>query len=57
LNPILEEYAVNRKKDVFEKAFKKKAVLAWKQIQPIQQQPSQQSFIETQRPTEQSGGT
>jgi len=57
LNPVLEEYAVNKKKEMFEKSFKKKVVIAWKQIQPIQQQPSQQSFIETQRPTEQSGGT
>ena len=31
LNPILEEYALNKKKDVFEKFFKKKVILTWKQ--------------------------
>ena len=40
LNPVLEEYAVNKKKDVFEKSFKKKVVMTWKQIQPLQQQPA-----------------
>ena len=46
LNPVLEEYAVNKKKDLFEKSFRKKVVVTWKQIQPLQQQPSQQSQIE-----------
>ena len=57
LNPILEEYAVNKKKDVFEKSFKKKVVVTWKQIQPIQQQPSQQPRNGTQQPTAQSTET
>jgi exopolyphosphatase/guanosine-5'-triphosphate,3'-diphosphate pyrophosphatase len=36
LNPILEEYAINKKKDMFEKFFKKKVVVEWKQV-PIPQ--------------------
>jgi hypothetical protein len=40
LNPILEEYAVNKKKDLFEKTFKTKVVITWKQVQRLQQQPS-----------------
>jgi putative phosphoesterase len=40
LNPILEEYAVNKKKDMFEKAFRKKVTVTWKQIQLQMQQPS-----------------
>jgi len=36
LNPILEEYAINKKKDLFEKSFKKRVVLTWKLIQPAQ---------------------
>jgi hypothetical protein len=43
LSPVLEEYAVNKKKDMFEQAFKKKVVVAWKQIQPSQQQASEQT--------------
>jgi hypothetical protein len=31
LNPVLEEYAVNKKKDVFEKSFKKKVLMTWNQ--------------------------
>jgi putative phosphoesterase len=42
LSPVLEEYAVSKKKDMFEQALKKKVVVAWKQIQPIQQQASMQ---------------
>ncbi len=57
LNPILEEYAVNKKKDVFEKSFKKKIVVAWKQIQPLQQQPCQQPQTEAQQSTLQSAET
>ena len=57
LNPILEEYAVDKKKDVFEKAFKKKVVVTWKQIQPLQQQPCQQPQIETQKSASQSTET
>jgi hypothetical protein len=56
LNPVLEEYAVNKKKDVFEKSFKKKVVVTWKQIQPLQQL-DQQPQIKTQQPTLQSGKT
>ncbi len=36
-NPVLEEYAVNKKKDVFEKSLKKNVVVEWKKIQPLQQ--------------------
>jgi exopolyphosphatase/guanosine-5'-triphosphate,3'-diphosphate pyrophosphatase len=38
LNAILEEHAINKKKDLFEKAFKKNIVVTWKQIQPLGQQ-------------------
>ncbi len=37
LNPILEEYAVNKKKDLFEKSFKKNLMVTWKQIEHQQQ--------------------
>ena len=49
VNPILEEYAVNKKKDLFEKTFKTKVVLTWKHIQRPQQltQPSQTSSATT----------
>jgi len=57
LNPVLEEYAVNKKKDVFEKSFKKKVVVAWKQIQLLQQQPCQQPQTEAQQSTLQSAET
>jgi len=53
LKPLLEEYAVNKKKDVFEKAFKKKVVVSWKQIQPLPQQPCQPR-LEAQQPTVES---
>jgi putative phosphoesterase len=56
LNPVLEEYAVNKKKDVFEKSFKKKVVVTWKQIQ-LQQQPCQQPQTEAQQSTLQSAET
>jgi putative phosphoesterase len=56
LNPILEEYAVNKNKDVFEKSFKKKLVVAWKHVQP-QPQPCQQPQTETQQSTLQSAET
>ncbi len=57
LNPVLEEYAVNKKKDVFEKSFKKKVVVTWKQIQLLQQQPCQQPQTEAQQSTLQSAET
>ena len=57
LNPVLEEYAVNKKKDVFEKSFKKKVVVTWKQVQLLQQQPCQQPQIEAQQSTLQSAET
>lgn len=57
LNPVLEEYAVNKKKDVFEKSFKKKVVVAWKQVQLLQQQPCQQPQREAQQSTLQSAET
>jgi putative phosphoesterase len=50
LNPILEEYAINKKKDLFEKSFKKNIVVTWKQIQPLQL-PSQATPILAQQPT------
>jgi putative phosphoesterase len=37
ISPILEESAIGKKKDMFEQAFKKKVVVAWKRVQPIQQ--------------------
>ena len=40
-NPILEDAAVNKKKDLFEKTFKKKVAITWKQPQQPQQQLSQ----------------
>ncbi len=55
LNPIIEEYALNKKKDTFEKSFRKKVVVEWKQVQPPQQQSCQQPHLETQQPTIQSG--
>ncbi len=48
LNPVLEESAVNKKKDMFEQSFNKKVMLAWKQIQPLQQQTSQQPELTQQ---------
>jgi putative phosphoesterase len=57
LNPILEEYAVNKKKDVFEKAFKKKVVVTWKQIQPFQQQPDKVLQTEAEVTTPKLGET
>jgi putative phosphoesterase len=57
LNPVLEEYAVNKKKDVFEKSFKKKVVVTWNQVQLLQQQPCQQPQTEAQQSTLQSAET
>ena len=37
-SPFLEEIAINKKKDMFEQAFKKKVTVSWKQIQPLQSQ-------------------
>ena len=56
LNPILEDYAVNKKKDVFEKYFKKKVVMTWKQIQQLQQ-VNQQPQIKTPQSSVESGET
>lgn len=42
LSPILEEFAAAKKKDMFEEAFKKKVMVAWKQVQPQQLQTSEQ---------------
>ena len=42
LSPVLEEAAINKKKDMFEQSFKKKIVVAWKQIQPLQHNTSEQ---------------
>jgi putative phosphoesterase len=41
MSPFLEENAIAKKKDMFEQAFKKKVVVAWKQVQPIQQQANE----------------
>ncbi|HYA78346.1 MAG TPA: CHAD domain-containing protein [Verrucomicrobiae bacterium] len=49
LNPILEAYAVNKNRDVFEKSFKKKLVVAWKHLQPLQPQPCQQPPTKAQQ--------
>ena len=57
LNPILEEYAVTKKKDVFEKSFNKKVVMTWKQIQPLQRQIGRQPQPEAKQPTAQSEET
>jgi len=57
LNPILEEYAINKNKDVFEKSFKKKLLVAWKHVQPLQPQPCQKPPAEAQRSTLQSAET
>ena len=54
LTQFLEEYAANKKKDVFEKSFKKKVTVTWKQIQPLQQQPAQQPQIEEPKSSSQS---
>jgi hypothetical protein len=57
LNPILEEYAVNKRKEAFEKSFKKKVTITWKQIQPIQQLAVKQPDAKEQHPTVQSEKT
>ena len=54
MNPVLEEYAVNKKKDVFEKASKKKVVVEWKQVHPLLQRPCQQPQIEIQKSASQA---
>ena len=37
LSPVVEEFAVNKKKEMFEQFFRKKVVVAWKQAKPLQQ--------------------
>ena len=35
LSPVVEEFAVNKKKEMFEQFFRKKVVVAWKQAKPL----------------------
>ena len=52
LSPIVEEFAVNKKKEMFEQFFRKKVVVAWKQAKPLQQQTIETPGTAMQKPTQ-----
>ena len=50
MSPVLEESAVSKKKDMFEQSFKKKLMVAWKQVKPPQPVTTEQPLTPVQEP-------
>jgi len=55
LSPVVEELAVSKRKDMFEQSFKKKLIVAWKQIKPPQPETAEQPQIPAQEPAPSPG--